>query len=206
MVVDKKWFQDRIRDLGLSQRRVSTLFATNPNTLSLILADDPDKARKVQHDELPIIADALQVSVDELLRRLGVALPTMDKDVPVEVIGTLDETGRVSELAARRTVDAPAGTTPNTRAVIFNALGAGHVQHGWVYFVDVPAKPRPVDADTLNALCLVEVGDHPGYHVGVVRRGIERGTYDLFNAFTGQPIVSGVAIRSAVRVNWIKTA
>ncbi|ESY84700.1 hypothetical protein X739_21210 [Mesorhizobium sp. LNHC220B00] len=56
------------------------------------------------------------------------------------------------------------------------------MQHGWIYYFDQPAKARPVDADTLNALYVVGIDDHDGCYVGVVRRGIDRDTYDLFYA------------------------
>jgi transcriptional regulator with XRE-family HTH domain len=202
MTIDVKWFQNRIRDLGTSQRQLSTVIATNPNTISLILNGN----RKMTHDEIPILAQLLNTTSEEIIRRLGVEQPAALKDDAVECIGTVDETGRVTELKAARTVEAPAARAANTKAVIFNALAGEHVQHGWVYYFDIPAKPRAVDADTLNALCLVEIGDHEGYHVGVVRRGLERGSYDLFNAFSGERIVGGVIVRSATPIRWIKTA
>jgi hypothetical protein len=202
MTIDVNWFQNRIRDLGTSQRQISAAIATNPNTISLVLSGK----RQLTHPEIPALAQLLQTTSEEVLKRLGVEPPAVLKDAAVECIGTVDETGRVSEMKAPRTVDAPANATPNTKAVIFNALASEHVQHGWVYFVDIPAKPRPLDADTLNSLCLVEIGEHEGYHLGVVRRGLERGTYDLFNAFSGERIVGGVTIRSATIIRWIKTA
>lgn len=202
MTIDVKWFQNRIRDLGTSQRQLSAVIASNPNTLSLVLNGN----RKMTHDEVPVLAQLLNTTSEEVLKRLGVEPAAALKSDAVQIIGYVDETGRVSHNPVGRVVEAPAGATANTKAVIFSALANEHVQHGWVYYFDQPAKPRPVDADTLNALCLVEIGDHDGYHIGVVRRGLERGAFDLFNAFSGERIVSGVAVRSATPVRWIKTA
>jgi plasmid maintenance system antidote protein VapI len=202
VTIDIKWFQDRIRDLGTSQRKLSTEIATNPNTISMILNGN----RKLTHDEIPVFARILETTTDEVLRRLGVDMPAAQKARAIEVVGRVDETGKVADGGARRTVEAPANATGNTQAIIMDALGGEHTQHGWVYYFDQPAKPRPVDADSINSLCVVEIGDKPGYYLAVVRRSLERGVYDLVNAFTGERIVGSVVIRSASPVTWIKTA
>lgn len=207
MGVDIKWFQTRIRDLGLSQRRISTIIASNPNTLSLIL----NGKRRLSHDEIAPLAQALDTSPEEVLRRLGAESPSGRRSGTVKVTGTVDETGRVSEKAAVRTVEAPgakaSGNPANLRAIIYEAAGSDHPWvHGWTLYYDPPAKARGVDADTLDALCIVEIGDKEGQYVGVVRRGIDRGRYDLVNAFNGQPVARGTTVRSAIPVLWVRAA
>ncbi|UDL89828.1 hypothetical protein LGH82_33145 [Mesorhizobium sp. PAMC28654] len=200
MTIDIKWFQNRIRDLGTSQRRMSTAIATNPNTISMIL----NGKRKVTHEEIPTLAQLMDTTTEEILMRLGVDVPVGTKANTVGCIGTVDETGRVTIGISGRTAEAPTGSGASTKAVVFQGLGGDHPQHGWNYYFDETAKDKPVDADSLNALCLVEIGDKEGYHLGVVRRGLERGKFDLANAFTGERIIGGVVIRNASRITWIK--
>ncbi|MDP2619887.1 MAG: helix-turn-helix transcriptional regulator [Hyphomicrobiales bacterium] len=203
-LIDVKWFQDRIRDLGLSQRRVSKLLERSPNTLSLILTGH----RRVSHKELPRLAQFLDTTPDELLKRLGAETPGTVRDGDVEIIGTVDEMDRITPETAARRVAAPSQfrLTRTLRAVVFETAGTGHDwMHGWALFYEQPARPRAVDADTLGRLCVVEVGDKPGAYVCAIRRGIERGRYDLLHAFRGDLMVGGVVVRSAAPVLWIRT-
>jgi transcriptional regulator with XRE-family HTH domain len=206
LAVDIRWFQNRIRDLGLSQRRISSVIANNPNTLSLIL----NGKRRVSHEEIPVLARELDATPEEILKRLGVEQPASKRQGNVKVLGVVDETGRVTERSATRSVEAPGAKNANPanlRAVIYEAAGTKHPHvHGWTLFFEQPAKPRGVDADSLDALCIVEIGDKDGYYVGVVKRGLERGRYDLVNGFSGDLLVGGVNVRSAAPVAWIKAA
>lgn len=200
MPVDIDWFQKRIATLGLSQRRISSAILTNPNTLSLIL----NGKRKVMHNEIPELAKMLETTPEEILRRLGVEPFDTQRSRAVRVIGIVDETGHVSE-GSRRTVDAPTRGSTTTRAIVFETAGPETFRNGWVFYFDEPAKVRSVDADTLDALCIVEIGDKKGSYLGVVRRSVSRGRFDVVNPFTGAPVVKEVTIRSAAQVTWIKT-
>lgn len=202
MSVDIKWFQDRIRDLGLSQRRVSAMIAHNPNTMSLIL----NGKRKVTHDEIPQIAQLLDTTPEEILFRLGAEAPAGQRSRALKCVGTTDETGRVVDATGPRTVPAINKSSANTRGILFDAAASNDWRHGWVFYYDQPAKPRAPDADTVNSLCVVEVGDKKGSFIGVIRRGVDRGRYDVVNPFTGQAVVKAVQIRTANPVTWIKTS
>jgi hypothetical protein len=201
--IDVKWFKDRIRDLGTSQRQISLAVSPNHNALSLVLAGK----RRVTHAEIPALANLLEVTPDELLKRLGVEAPATPKSHTVPCRGSVDETGKLDpDRQQIREVTAPANVTANTRGVLFRSLGGANMQQGWVYYFDEAAKPRAVDAESLNALCFVEIGDREGYYLGVIQRGLERGRYDIVNPFTRDLLVGGVSVRSASPITWIKTA
>jgi hypothetical protein len=213
--VDKKWFQDRIRELGTSQREISRIMTGNPASLALMLMEDDlvlpgsgktVKPRKLKLEEVPVLANLLDTTIDEIMMRLGIDIPKSAKANTVPCVGMVDETGTITDSVAGQAVDSPADVSGSTKAVIFRSLHGDHPQHGWVYYFDDPGKDRPVDADSLNKLCLVKIGEHETPRLGIVRRGLERGKFDVFNAFTNERIVGAVAVRSARPITWIKTA
>jgi len=204
MSINVKWFQDRIRDIGLSQRKISVQIANNPNTMSLILSGK----RRVTHKELPTIARLLDTTSEEVLKHLGTqpAATTRTKEVPV--IGIVDETGRVLK-SSMRTVEAPGlDGAKNFKAVIYKMTGRGAAwMHGWTLYFAEPARARDgVDVASLDRLSVCEVGDAEGRYIGVVQRALDRGFFDLLNMATGEPIVSSATIRSAHPVQWIRAA
>lgn len=203
MAIDQSWFVQRLQTAGLSQRQLSKMFSNSPGTMSNVLLGN----RNLRLDELPIVASALGVSIEELLRRLGIAGParTADPSNTVPVLGTVNETATVEDTRTTRRVPRPADTGRNLSAIVMESQTGDGPHQGWTYYIDTPTKDRAVDATSLNALCVVQIGDSEARHLGIVQRSVEPGRFNLVNPFNGSAIVNGVQIRNALPVAWIKT-
>lgn len=204
--VDTKWFLNRLRDLGISQRKLSAAISTNPHAMTRILRGE----RKVAHDEIPTIAKMLDTTQEEVLRRLGVSSPITKRAGSIPVTGTVNETGRVEEARASETAKAPGEDfQPNrAEAIVYRAAGFDSPPwvQGWVLYARRPVQPRGVDADSLDRMCIVQIDDGEARFVGVPRRSTEQGRYDLINPFTGETFIRSTLIRSAIPVSWINAA
>lgn len=64
MLFDTKWFEALLRDNDTNQRQLAKLIGRDPSAISNVKKG----VRKWQSREMPIVAQRLQISVDELLR------------------------------------------------------------------------------------------------------------------------------------------
>lgn len=80
----KHEIQDRLRDLGRTQRDIARGLGLDPSAVTLLLAGK----RQVLLSEVPVIARVLEVSKAEACRLLGV--PVADDLVELQVVGRLD--------------------------------------------------------------------------------------------------------------------
>ena len=66
--IDTRWFQDRLSDRGVSQRKLARVLGLDPAAVSLMLHG----RRKFTAREAVDVAGVLAVEVDEVLRHAGV--------------------------------------------------------------------------------------------------------------------------------------
>lgn len=80
--VDTRWFQDRLADKRLSQRKLASMMNLDPAAMSLMIRGK----RKMSGAEAAEIAKFIGVSVDEVLVRAGATptLPARHSETPVE--------------------------------------------------------------------------------------------------------------------------
>lgn len=82
--VDTRWFQNRIADRHLSQRKVAANMGMDPGALSLAFHGK----RKLSADEVSELARILKVDATEVLVRAGAGAPTGKADVTKEPVVT----------------------------------------------------------------------------------------------------------------------
>ena len=86
---DKVWFQRKFADAGMSQRRLAALMELNHAAVSLALQGE----RKLTLDEAATLARLLGEPFEEIVRRMGIAVPAPRGAVLLN--HTIDRTGRI---------------------------------------------------------------------------------------------------------------
>lgn len=87
---DRAWFDARMKEIDLSQRKLAFKLGLNPSAISLAFQGK----REIRVDEARKIADLLRVPVAEVFEHMGVqGVGAAGRMLPV--IGTLDEAGNV---------------------------------------------------------------------------------------------------------------
>lgn len=79
--VDTRWFQNKLSDSRLSQRRLASMLGLDPAAVSLMLKG----RRKMSVKEASELARLLNVSVDEVLTRAGAGMPSKGPSVVNDV-------------------------------------------------------------------------------------------------------------------------
>ena len=127
MAIDQNWFIGRMKDAGLSQRKLSTMFSNSPGTMSAILLGN----RNLQLEEVPVVAQALGVTVEELMRRLGISIPaaTADRSQTVPVVGIVSETAVIEEGRSQHRVPRPENSPSKSLAAIVMQSQTGDGPH-----------------------------------------------------------------------------
>lgn len=193
MGVDKKWFVDRLKDVGLSQRQAAFKIGIDPAAMSLVLSG----GRKMKLEEVRDFSRILKVDADEVMIRAGVlprkkvvkpALrvvgasgtasgPSGDGGSPegarnspqeafgAKVVGWIDGEGLVHQegLLGPALVSRPSDVAMGCVALRFQS-GA---MDGWLAYYD-PAGMEP--GEGVGLLCVVRKGDGER-----VLRSIKRG-------------------------------
>jgi transcriptional regulator with XRE-family HTH domain len=70
--VDTRWFQNKLADRHMSQRKLAAIMGIDPGALSLAFHGK----RKLSADEVAELANILKVDPAEVLARAGAAAPT----------------------------------------------------------------------------------------------------------------------------------
>ena len=68
--MEKRWFQDRLRQLGKTQRGLAKHMGLDPSRITEIL----NQSRSIKIEEAVEMADYLETSLDDLVARLGAAV------------------------------------------------------------------------------------------------------------------------------------
>lgn len=187
--VDTRWFQDKLGERELSQRRFAKLLGLDPAAVSLIL----NGKRKVSTSEAANIANILGIPVNEILTRLGDrALSGASK---AGIVGIVDDHGRVKPKKSGVVVDAPVQLADN--AVALRNEDPSSYFFGWTYFY----SPRnDIGADTIGRMCVVKYKDG-SQAIRFPRPGLEPNTF-ILTPLVGAPETGEIV--AASRVMWIK--
>lgn len=161
--VDKTWFQDRIRDKDLSQRRLAKLMDLDPAAMSLMLSG----RRKISSEEANTLAFHLGVSVHDVLTHAGIE-PHRQNNTDIK--GRITANGTV--VSSRRKKTESVVEYPNAKAIICEDEESPY--YGWTLYYEPRAG---VDADTISHLCLISNGG--AEYVARVLPGNRRGVYNL---------------------------
>lgn len=183
--VDKIWFQDRIRDRKLSQRRLAFLMDMDPAAMSLMLSG----RRRMSTEETNIMARHLGVSVQEVMEHAGIR-PHKIKTVPAKF--GVSGGGVLKRLKKQEKLEAPDGV-PNCIGIVCDDKSSPYYK--WeLYYVERKA----VGADCIGYLCVVD-----DKHIGRVHPGNKRGVYNL--VYIDGTTVEDLDILNASPVILIKT-
>ncbi len=191
--VNTRWFQDRIDDRGMSQRKLAKLMGLDPSALSLML----NGKRGIKMTEAATLSSLLGVSLDDVLFNAGIERPRSG-DNTVSVTGTVDADGEVKPKEGKMArVPQPPGMPESSTAVRLEDPRSLH--DGWTFYY-VPRND--VQADCVGRYCVVRLTTGQTL-VRLLRKGYSPGCYSLVG-LTGST-VEDVRVAAAAPILWIAT-
>jgi transcriptional regulator with XRE-family HTH domain len=189
-MVDKRWFQDRVRDADISQSKLAQMLGIDRSAMSLTF----NGKRKMQLEEAARIAEILGLDVKEVLARAGVQPHKGPRSV--SVVGVVDAAGRIHDKRGAGRADPPNDVPKTTVALRCEDRAA--VIYNWVLFF-VPAAA--IVGDALERVSIVRTADGAQY-LAALSRGFEAGTYNL-RGLDGR-MLENQRVTSASPVLWIR--
>lgn len=198
--INTRWFKEVLRERQMSQAKLADEMDLDPSAISLAFRGERD----IRADEAAEMARILRVPLEDVLRNAGIQLKEDGTRTKVPVVGWID--GKLAIHFGRpkgaQKVQAPedlAGLvcvryqTSETRLEAFDGVLS--------YFV-----PRSdVSAEAIGRWCVVEFAKG-GWALRVVRRGYQRGAYNLSTVLTtgDKNSEEDVWLKSASPVLWLK--
>lgn len=193
--IDSDWFVSRLTDRRLSQRGLAKLMGVDPAAVSLMFRGK----RKITVEEAAQLAVLLDVSVTEVLERLGMPVHGEPK---VPLIGHTNNQYEVilAGEGAHDMVDAPPGAPQNCVAIQGRTAGTDREQiDGYLFFVSAD-KGNPINC--VGDMAWVAVKGN-GQKLCWVKKGYRRGVYNLLGV-KGE-IVQNAELAWGSSVLWVKT-
>ncbi len=189
-MIDKKWFQDRIRDAGFSQSDLARQLEIDRSAMSLMLSGK----RNMRLEEAARIAGILSLDVDDVLTRAGVRLPT--SATTVSIVGTVDARGRIHHKADGGRAEF--GEVAPEGAVAVRCEDFAATFYGWVFLF---VARTSVSLEGMQRVSIVRLDDDTE-HLAAVNRGFDQGLYNL-RSLDGR-VHENQRLKSASPVLWIK--
>jgi hypothetical protein len=199
---DARWFQDRLADKEISQRKFAKMVGMDPAALHYAIHGE----RAWKHDELVAFATIVGVPFDEALVHAGLQLPSASLGKgTVPVAGTVDATGELKAggVEAPRRAPVPPEAPEGTVAVRFKtAQSAAEAMDGWLaYYVD---GIKRVPAEAVGRVCVAALANRGRVMVAIVRRGYARGSFNLTPWTPGGAVLENVQVERASPVLWVR--
>ena len=165
--MDTAWFKGRMIDIGISQRQLARAIGIDPSGVSLMLRGK----RGMDVSEAGVVAKALGVPVEEVLRHAGVRGASVGLGA-VPIIGWVNDQWDV--------IDEPGGVVEGCAGMgegcVALRVQTREMFDGWTIGFKECAG---VSLECVGRLCIVEVEDRPGRMLRAVRRGFSAGEYVL---------------------------
>jgi hypothetical protein len=193
IAIDRKWFKSRMDDLGLDRDRVARALDVKSYIVTRIVVGE----RPVRLDEIPIISKVLEVHPVELLRRLGVDVPS----ATVPVIGAMRGSGRVTLWPADRIQRADSPRQGGGELVglrIETAHSPLGLHDGGVLFFEPTTR---VEHGSWSRLSVIELGDEASPIVGTLDRGASVRSCRVL-VFGGHETIESEQLQSAAPILW----
>lgn len=193
---DTRWFKLRMEHVGISQRELADRLGIAPSLVGRAIgASSMSRSGGFRTAELRLVASALQVTVDELLERLGCGRSEHAWTIDAE----LDATSRVRPIAQPIRVHVAPRQYVELRGIeLLSSLVPGYPS-GTTIFVN-PAPRHP--AECVGRLCVLNVRDEPLQVVGALDTA-RRGLYTV-HLFVGSTQLHSVHVEQAHLVEWIQ--
>jgi transcriptional regulator with XRE-family HTH domain len=194
--VDKRWFQDRMADADVTQRRVAEELGIDPSAMTNLL----NGKRNPRVEEVLIMAKTLRVSKEAVLAHMGLqSSAAVPGESSTPVIGWVDDDGVLHEgkVEGPTNMPTPPGVPDGAVAVRYQTGGSFD---GWVAFFVPSEYVRP---EAFTRLSVVTLKDG-AKKLRIVRQGYEEGSFRLTTlAAPNGPAESAVLI-AAAPVLWLK--
>lgn len=190
---DRVWFEHRIAEMKLSQRRLAHAINLDSSSLNRSL-----KAKRTfKIEELVKLAEQLHVSRDEILVRLG--YPRSEADVPI--VGRIHADSGIEMLPSPLGVaEVPPGVPKDVRALVADT--ANSTLSSWDECVFYFAPAQGVSPDDVGRVCVIAAA---GRNVlGALSRGSARGRYKV-TTFGLRATFEPDEVTSASPVLWIRS-
>lgn len=190
--MNKAWFQDRLQQLKLSQRKLAKLIEVDPAAVSYMFSGQ----RRMTMDEAQKIAGVLLVPVTEVMRQAGIEV--LDDVRKAPIAGYLNNTGAVTLLPKGThdfvvgPADLPAGSFALQLRAVANPFD------GWLYFVSGSQEEPASNIDRL-AITALEDGR---MLLAVLRKGYKQGLYNLV-LVPSTDVLENSKVAWCARVLWI---
>lgn len=193
--INQQWFQDRLRQVKLSQRQLAKQIGLDPASVSYMLSGK----RRMTMEEARSIAGHLLVPVTEVMRQAGIEV--LDDVRKVPIAGHLNINGVVSLLPSgtHDMVVAPADVPAGSFAMQMRAVNSP--RDGWLYFV---SGQQVAPAEYMDKLCVCALKDGT-LLVAVIKRGYKRELYNLVTITRlDDNVLENKEVAWAARVMWIQ--
>lgn len=168
--INKPWFDQRLAEKHLSQRRLARLMKLDQSAISLTLSGK----RRMKFEEAAGIARLIGYPVSEVLRNAGVPVEEGRQRVPVA--GWLDGMGEIHCLPmddAQRVLTPQPMPEGSVAVQCRTAASPLEYMDGWLLFREPPVQPPP-----LGQFAVVQIAG--GIRtIGTLRRGYRKGRLNL---------------------------
>lgn len=173
MPVNKRFFEDLMKDRRLSLRSIARQMDMLPSQLSLTLSGK----RRMQIAEAVKIGQILGASMAEVMIAAGIEEAKSDRR-RCNVIGHFLGTGQVElvDKGAVERVTVPDGLPDDVFAIQARTIDSPYsYMDGWLYYGN---SDRQDASELIGCLCLVRLEKGP-LVFGTIRRGYNSGTYNV---------------------------
>lgn len=196
---NKTWFQDRLRNLGITQKRLASALHLDASGVSLLLAGK----RKMKVEEAAEIAKLLSVPLEDVLLNAGVDLEDAESTTSITISGWFNETLALIEEPPKGPKKAVAPLAGARDLKVARLVTGGSpfdsLDGALVYF----KANRSVDMDAIGRLSVIRIQGEINKKLRVVKKGYNPGLFNLFFP-TGVLAEENVILDAATPVVWLK--
>lgn len=200
--MEKRWFQDRLRQLGKTQRGLARHMGLDPSRVTEIL----NQNRSIKVEEAVEMSEYLETSLEDLITRLGTSLSSVAKASSLvvgyvgagETVLSIDDHAKGSGLYK---IDAPQGEGGGVCVVVRGNSMSPRFRDG-----EHLGYSREDGLDLARCFgreCVVQTKDGRQL-VKIVEPGNKAGLVTLVSVNSATPIEQNVPVEWVAPVTWVK--
>lgn len=196
MPINQVWFQEKLRERKISQRRLAKLIDLDPAAISNLFAGK----RRMTPQEAQQIASHLLVPVTEVLRQAGIDVQDDVRKIPIAGYITGQSTVITLAPGAEDYMVAPPDIPADSYALQARTqMTSAAYADGWLFLI----TPTRIHPETLyGKLCLSGVKSGELY-IGIVSRGYKSNHHNVSLLLNGQTL-ENLDVIWCSPVLWIK--
>jgi phage repressor protein C with HTH and peptisase S24 domain len=200
--MEKRWFQDRLRQLGKTQRGLAKHMGLDPSRVTEIL----NQNRSIKVEEAVEMSEYLETSLEDLITRLGTSLSSVAKASSLvvgyvgagETVLSIDDHAKGSGLYK---IDAPQGEGGGVCVVVRGNSMSPRFRDG--EHLGYSREDGLDLAQCFGRECVVQTKDGRQL-VKIVEPGNKAGLVTLVSVNSATPIEQNVAVEWVAPVTWVK--